>query len=352
MVEALPPRVFGDGFEHELLQLFRDHDSGVAGVVAIHSTALGAAMGGVRVRTYANIEAGVKDALRLSRAMTLKNSAAGLDLGGGKAVLFDDGVWDRRADRLRFFGDLLEQLEGRYVTAEDAGTSAADMDVIAERTRWVVGRSLERGGRGDPSVATARTVFAAIERAALLHLGVDSLEGVKVGVLGAGKVGGALVEMLSAAGACVPVADLDPARATALALHPAVDPVPVDGFLVRELDVLAPCGFGEVIGVDDVPRMRCRVVAGAANNPLVDRATAVALAERDILYVPDFIANCGGILHVAAELLRLDAAQVDRRVEASAESVEAILRSARELGELPLDIAERQALDRVREARQ
>jgi leucine dehydrogenase len=347
MVATLPTNVFQGDFEHEHVQVFRDPGTGLTGVVAIHSTALGPAMGGLRIRTYSDLGAAVVDALRLARAMTLKNSSAGLDLGGGKAVLIDDGSWGRRSDRLRFVGDVIERLGGRYVTAEDVGTTPADMDVIAERTPWVAGRPVEQGGHGDPSAATARTVFGAIERAAIVGLDTDSLTGVTVGVLGAGKVGGTLVGLLSASGADVVVADVDVPRAEQVAAAAGARAVPLDGFLERELDVLAPCALGELIGVGEVAGLRCRIVAGAANNPLVDHATAVALGERGILYVPDFIANCGGIVHVGAEILGFDLTEVGRRVEASDDRIEAVLREAIETGELPIDVAVRRARARV-----
>lgn len=343
----LSGRVFDAAREHEHVEVFHDPGTGVAGVVAIHSTALGPAMGGLRVRAYADPEAAVLDALRLSSTMTLKNAAADLALGGGKAVLFDDGAWERRADRLRYVGDLVERLGGRYVTAEDVGTSPADMDVIAERTRWVAGRSHEQGGRGDPSSATARTVFHAIERGAKVHLGAASLDGVTVGVLGVGKVGSALAELLAVAGAQVLVADIDGRRAEAVAARTRTSIVAINGFPRREMDVFAPCAFGDAIGIDDVPALRCKLIAGAANNSLADDAAAAALAERNILYVPDFIANCGGIIHVGAEVLGLDPAEVDLRVAACGDRVEDILRTARQEGRLPLDVAERYARDRI-----
>lgn len=374
MVNTGSRSVLNDEFEHEHVQLFRDDASGLVGVIAIHSTALGPAMGGLRIRAYPDVDAAVVDALRLSHAMTLKNAAAGLDLGGGKAVIIDDGTTDRRDDRLRAFADVLDRLGGRYVTAEDVGTTTADMDLIAERTRWVVGRSADHGGLGDPSGSTARTVFGAIERAAALHvdggtteraaaLHLDagasrtgatsatpgSLEGLTVGVLGVGKVGGPLAGLLTAAGATVVVTDADPARAAAEAARVGATAVPLDGFVERELDVLAPCALGQLIDVDDVPRLRCRIVAGAANNPLVGRATAVALAERDILYVPDFLANCGGIIQVGAEFLGFGPDELAARVGACADRVEDVLRRARDDGELPVDVAERLALERVRD---
>ncbi|MGB2711538.1 MAG: Glu/Leu/Phe/Val dehydrogenase dimerization domain-containing protein, partial [Conexibacter sp.] len=338
-------------FDHEQLELFRDPATGLTGAVAIHSTALGPSMGGLRIRRYADVEAAAVDALRLARAMTLKNSAAGLRLGGGKAVLVDDGGWEDREARLLAFADVVERLGGRYVTAEDVGTSPADMDLIATRTRWVVGRSPANGGGGDPSPATARTVFGAIDAAVRSHLGAASLDGVHVGVLGAGKVGAGLVTLLTGAGAHVVVADVDRMRAEACAAAPHVEVVSVDGFLARELDVLAPCALGELIAAADVPELRCRIVAGAANNPLVDRSAAVALHDADILYVPDFIANCGGIVHVAAEFEGLDEAALDAQLGACVERIGPLLDEARGRGAIPLDVAVEHALERVAAAR-
>jgi leucine dehydrogenase len=339
-------------FDHEQLELFRDPATGLTGAVAIHSIALGPSMGGLRIRRYADVEAAAVDALRLARAMTLKNSAAGLNLGGGKAVLIDDGGWEDREARLLAFADVLERLGGRYVTAEDVGTSPADMDLIATRTRWVVGRSPEHGGGGDPSPATARTVLGAIDAGVRSHLGPSSLDGVHVGVLGAGKVGAGLVSLLADAGATVTVADVDRARAEACAAAAErVEAVPVDGFLARELDVIAPCAMGELIAADDVAGLRCRVVAGAANNPLVDRDAAVALHDAGILYVPDFVANCGGIVHVAAEFEGLDQAAIDAQLETCIAHAGALLEEARTRDAIPLDVAVEHALERVASAR-
>jgi len=340
-------------FDHEQLELFRDPVTGLTGAVAIHSTALGPSMGGLRIRRYADVEAAAVDALRLARAMTLKNAAAGLRLGGGKAVLVDDGRWEDRDARLRAFADVVERLGGRYVTAEDVGTSPGDMDLIATRTRWVVGRSPENGGGGDPSPATARTVFGAIDAAVRAQLGAASLDGVHVGVLGAGKVGAALAAQLVAAGARVTVADVDRARAErcAAAAPARVEAVAVDGFLTRALDVLAPCAMGELIAAGDVSGLRCRVVAGAANNPLVDRDAAVALDAAGILYVPDFVANCGGIVHVAAEFEGLDRVALDAQLSRCVAQVGALLEEARGRGAIPLDVAVERALARVDAAR-
>jgi len=340
-----------DTFEHERLLLFSDPDTGLRGVVAIHSTALGPAMGGLRLRRYPDIAAAAGDALRLARAMTLKNSAAGLNLGGGKAVLLDDGEWEDRDARLRAFGDVVESLAGTYITAEDIGTTTEDMDLIAERTRWVVGRSRQGGGLDDPSPATARTVFGAIEAGARVRLGADSLAGIRVGVLGAGKVGGPLIAMLAEAGARLTIADADPARAAAVAAAVGAEVVPVEGFIHRDVEVLSPCAVGELIAVGDVPSLPCRVIAGAANNPLVEPETALALHRAGILYVPDFIANSGGIVQVSGEYEGLDEEAIAVQQAATIARIGEVLDEAGERGVPPREVAVEMALERVSRAR-
>jgi glutamate dehydrogenase/leucine dehydrogenase len=337
----------GAQLDHEQVEVFREPATGLTGVIAIHSTALGPAMGGLRLFAYPGIEAALVDALRLSRAMTLKNAAAGLDLGGGKAVVVDDGAWGDRRGRMRALGAVIDRLGGRYVTAEDVGTTPADMDAIATATRWVVGRSAGNGGRGDPSGATAWTVFGAIVEAVELELATTQLDGVHVGVLGVGNVGSRLVTQLRAAGATVTVADADARRASEVARATGCSTAPVDGFVHRAFEVLAPCAMGDVIGREDVPAMRCRIVAGAANNPLVADA-ADDLADAGILYVPDFLANCGGIIHVAAELSGAADAAVEDRIRAGIARVGEILREARERSCPPIDIAMARAHERLR----
>ena len=307
-------------------------------------------MGGLRVRAFGTMAACVTDALMLSEAMTLKNAAAGLDLGGGKAVLVDDGEWDARASRLRFLADVIQSLGGEYITAEDVGTSPEDMDVISEHTQWVAGRSVKSGGRGDPSIATARTVLGAMETAAAHHLAADSLTNLVVGIHGAGHVGAALAGLLAQRSARVLITDVRAGRASTCARLPGVTAVDPEGFIERDMDVLAPCAFRQLIGDAEAGRLRSKIVVGAANNQLTERSVAGALAQRDILYIPDFIANCGGIIHVGAEVLGFDAEEVERRVSANAVAVGELLTKARESGSLPVDVAERRAWERVRSA--
>ncbi|MBS1862328.1 MAG: Glu/Leu/Phe/Val dehydrogenase [Actinobacteria bacterium] len=344
--------VIGSEFRHERLTVFSDRETGATGAIAVDSTALGPAMGGLRLFAYASLDELIVDALRLARAMSFKNAAAGLELGGGKAVLLDDGRWgDLREERMRAVGRQIEALAGEYITAEDVGTSPGDMQAIAAETAYVAGRPADLGGRGDPSPYTARTVFAAIAAAARIELRRTDLEGLRVGVQGVGNVGGRLVALLTEAGAEVFVADLDEVRAEAVAAAYGATALPLDGFLWGEFDVLAPCALGGAIGLDDVDRIGARIIAGAANNPLADRDVGVALARRGVLYVPDFIANSGGIIHVGSEALGLDAAVTEVRLEASIDRLERILTEARDTGRLPLELAEQHAETVLREGR-
>lgn len=340
---------------HERVALVHDADSGLRAAIAIHSTVLGPALGGLRIRRYAGgLPEALDDALRLSRAMTLKASAAGLDLGGGKAVMLaDDADEDAalRAARLQAFAREVERLGGAYVTAEDVGTTTADMDLLAEHTRHVVGTTRGGGVGGDPSPATARTVIGAIGAALELLDGDDALAGRSVGVIGLGKVGGRLAERLVQAGARVVGAD--PAEAACRrAAAAGVEIVgSAEDLLARPLDVLAPCAIGGMIDVRVAARVRCRVVCGSANNPLTGERAAAALAQRDVLYVPDFLANCGGLIHADGERRgERDAARLERRLAGACERTRAVLHEARSSGRLPSAVAEERAWSRIRAA--
>lgn len=329
-------------FEHDRVELVGDPQTGLRGVIAIHSLALGPAMGGLRLNRYPGFEDALLDALRLARAMTLKNAAAGLDLGGGKAVLIDDGGWDDpglRAARMRALGRQIERLGGEYVTAEDVGTTPADMAAIACETSWVAGRPRDDGGRGDPSAATARTVFAAVRAGAEAGLGTDSLAGLRVGVLGCGHVGSRLARLLAEAGAELVLADVRGERATELAAALGATVADPAELVLAELDVLSPCALGGVIEPRHVGRLRARVIAGAANNQLADPALAGPLATAGVLYVPDFIANSGGIIDVGAEVLGLEDEEVERRLVEAELRVHGVLTEALASGRTPWELA-------------
>lgn len=344
----MEPDALSREFGHEQLTVFHDPETGVSGAIAIHSTALGPAMGGLRLQRYSSLTEGILDVLRLARTMSFKSAAAGLDLGGGKAILLDDGAWQSaREERMHVVGAAIDELGGSYITAEDVGTTPADMDAISEKTRHVAGISVARGGRGDPSPLTARTVFASIEAAAEQRLERSSLADLRVGVHGVGNVGAALVELLIAAGAEVFIADVDSERCELIAERHGVTALPLDGFLFGEFDVLAPCALGGAIGPAEVRRLTAPIVAGGANNPLSHRGVAAELAAKGVLYVPDFIANCGGIIHVGAEALHLSQDEAEVLLAGARDRVERILLEARETERLPLEVAEAKALERM-----
>lgn len=332
---------------HEHVRVVHDPESGLRAVIAIHSTVLGPALGGLRLRAYLDTGAAVEDALRLSAAMTFKAAAAGLDLGGGKSVIIDDGDRAGREARLRRFGTELADLDGRYITAEDIGTRTADMDLLSEVTRWVVGRSAQAGGGGDPSPSTARTVLGAIRHGCRVRLGRADLDGVSVGVLGLGKVGYDLVRALTEEGAHVTVADLDEGIVSRAQDEFGVRSSPADDLVLRDHDVLAPCAVGGLI-TDVIARsLSARVVAGAANNMLADEAVADVLASREVLYVPDYLANSGGLIHCSDELDGFDRRRVESRVDAAIARIADVLDEAAARAETPSRIAEERVNERL-----
>jgi valine dehydrogenase (NAD+) len=337
--------------EPEELAIFHDRASGLQAVVSVHSTVLGPALGGCRFHPYSSIGAAVNDAVRLGWSMTGKAALAGLDLGGGKAVILGDPQVIRTEALLEAFGRSVERLGGRYITAEDVGTSVADMDVVRRQTRWVAGCSPQHGGAGDPSPATALGVFEAM-RATVAHTtGSDDLAGIRVTVMGVGKVGRPLVERLVAAGAVVSIADVDGAAVNDLTDRLGVESVAPDDALATPCDVLAPCALGDVLNASTIPRLRCRMVVGSANNQLGEDADAQRLADMGIVYAPDFLVNAGGLIHVADELHGYDDERVTTRVRGIGRTTTQLLDEAEEHGVNPLVAAERLAQRRIDERR-
>jgi valine dehydrogenase (NAD+) len=341
--------------DHEQVVIRQDAETGLRFVVAVHSTVLGPALGGMRLKRYAGgLKEALDDVMGLARTMTLKASAAGLDLGGGKAVMIDDGRNELREQRLSLAASVIDGLGGAYITAEDIGTTTADMDYMSRFTRFCVGRSVANGGGGDPSPVTADSVFSATRHGLAAHDGSPELEGRRVGVIGLGKVGGALAERLANAGARVVACDLDGERCERLAdvCHGARIAPSAESILAMELDVLAPCAAGGLIDEVLARSIDVRVVAGAANNPLTSRAVARTLMQRDVLYVPDFLANCGGLIHVAREWYRDRGGPSEQELIAGAmESLDRAIATAAAQGLTPLEVAERQALERVEAGR-
>ncbi|MCC7076646.1 MAG: Glu/Leu/Phe/Val dehydrogenase [Acidimicrobiia bacterium] len=293
-----------------------DPVSGLRAVVAVHSTALGPALGGCRFQPYETELDAVDDVLRLAEGMTYKAALAGLDLGGGKAVILGDPGTDKSERLWRAFGRHIDSLGGRYVTAEDVGTDRADMDMIRRETRWVVGTSPAMGGADDPSPITAVGVHAAMKAAVAHHLDQPGLAGLHVAVQGVGKVGSALCHLLAADGCRLTIGDVNAAAARRVAATVPCEIADPADLLTLACDVLAPCALGGVLDDSGVDRLRARVVCGSANNQLVREDVADLLAKREILYAPDFVVNSGGLIHVAGELLGRDRRWAMDRVEA------------------------------------
>lgn len=327
---------------HEQVVFCHDGPSGLRAIIAIHSTALGPALGGCRFHAYGSETDALVDVLRLSEGMTLKAAAAGLDLGGGKAVIIGDPARDKSEVLIRAFARHVDALGGRYITAEDVGTSREDMDLIRRETRWVTGVSPSLGGSDDPSPVTAIGVHHAMHAAAADRWGDPSLSGRHVGVQGVGKVGRELVALLTAEGAAVTVADPDVDAVAAMVARHGCDTTSPAEILYLPCDVLAPCAMGAVLTLDTVNDIRSAVICGSANNQLAVPAVADELAKRDVLYVPDFIGNAGGLINVALELEGdYDRSGALERVAGIERVVHQVLHRAREL-EVSTDTAARQ----------
>ncbi len=287
---------------HEQVVFCQDPASGLRAIIAIYSTALGPALGGTRFYPYADEAAALSDVLALSKAMAYKAACAGVDLGGGKAVILGDPGTLKTEALLRAYGRMVESLGGRYYTACDVGTYVQDMDVIAKETRFATGRSVEHGGAGDSAVLTAYGVFQAMRAAAQTSFGAPSLHGRRVAVEGVGKVGYHLVEHLLEDGATVIVSDVNPA-AVARAVALGVQVASVGELPTMDVDVYAPCALGGSLADDLVPALKAKVICGAANNQLAHPGVEKMLADRGILYTPDYVANAGGLVQVEDEAI-------------------------------------------------
>ncbi|MFF3326019.1 Leu/Phe/Val dehydrogenase [Streptomyces sp. NPDC002889] len=339
---------------HEQVVLCQDRASGLKAVIALHSTALGPALGGTRFYPYASEEEAVADALNLSRGMSYKNALAGLDHGGGKAVIIGDPEQIKTEQLLLAYGRFVDSLGGRYVTACDVGTYVADMDVVARETRWATGRSPENGGAGDSSVLTAYGVFQGM-RASAQHLwGSPALSGRKVGIAGVGKVGHHLVEHLLDDGAEVVITDVrEESVRRILDKHPRVTAVADTAALIRTegLDIYAPCALGGALNDATVPVLTAAVVCGAANNQLAHPGVEKDIADRGILYAPDYVVNAGGVIQVADELHGFDFDRCKAKASRIFDTTLAIFARAKEDGIPPAAAADRIAEQRMADAR-
>ncbi len=304
MTEPTDFSVFGRGENHEQVVFCQDRTSGLRAIIAIYSTALGPSLGGTRFYAYPSEAEAVRDVLNLSRSMAYKASLAGLDLGGGKAVIIGDPHTDKTEPLLRAYGRFVQSLHGRYLTACDVGTFSEDMDIVARECDYVTGRTVEHGGAGDSSVLTAYGVFQGMRAAAEVAWGDATLRGRRIGVAGVGKVGHHLVEHLYDDGAQVVITDVhEPAVSRVRAAHPEVEvTADTDELVGSDLDVYAPCALGDAINDDSVQLLKAKVVCGAANNQLAHPGIEAALESRGILYAPDYCVNAGGLVQVADEL--------------------------------------------------
>ena len=332
------------GDEYETVSYFHDEAAGLRGIVAIYSTALGPALGGTRFWPFENEDAALRDVLRLSKAMAYKAAAAGLDLGGGKAVVIGDARTQKTPELLRAYGRAVERLGGAYITTADVGTTSADMDVIAETTRFVTGTT---NGSGDPSTVTAFGVWHGLKAVAAEVWGEPSLSGKHVAVQGVGKVGAGVARHCAADGAQLTIADIDTAAASALAAEVGAEVVPAEEILSVPCDIVSPCALGGIVNDTTLPAFKCRAIAGAANNQLERPDHGRTLHDAGILYAPDYVINAGGLINVADELHGYDAERARTKAAAIGERLRDVFSRASSEGIHPAAAADAIAEERI-----
>ncbi len=336
---------------HEQVVFCHDAPTGLRAIIAIYSTALGPSLGGTRFYPYPSEDAALADVLNLSRAMAYKNALAGLDHGGGKAVIIGDPLRLKSEALLRAYGRFVESLNGRYVTACDVGTYSEDMDIVARECRHVTGRTVANGGAGDSSVLTAFGVFQGMRAAAEHVWGSTSLTGRTVGVEGVGKVGHRLVDLLAEAGAKLVICDVSAAAVDRVrAKHPGVEAAAdLDALLASGIDIFSPCALGGSINDDNLARLNARIVCGGANNQLAHPGLEKLLVDRGIAYAPDYVVNSGGVIQVADELAGFNFERAQANAEKIFGTTKRILALAAEEGVSPVVAADRLAEQRMSE---
>lgn len=334
-------------YDHEQVVFFQDRQTGLRSIVAIHSTRLGPSLGGTRFYPFPDEQSALIDVLRLSRAMTYKSSAAGIDLGGGKAVIIGDPRTDKTEALLRLYARRVDALGGRYITTEDVGTTEADMNLIRTETLYVAGEAVATGGSGDPSEATGWGVYNAMKALGRRLWGSDDLSGRHVAVQGVGKVGTFIVGHLAQAGCRITVADVSPEAVTRVVEAYGAQAVDVDEIHAVECDIYSPCALGDAISPRTIPELRCAAVAGCANNQLSAPEAGELVAERGIVYAPDYIVNAGGVINISYEVGRTyDKQAAFAHVERIGQTLERVLDRAEAEG-----ITTAQAADRIAEER-
>lgn len=316
---------------HEQVVFCYDQASGLKAIIAIHDTTLGPALGGTRMWPYKTEEEALKDVLRLSRGMTYKAAISGLGLGGGKAVIFGDSKTGKTHEMFRKYGQFIESLNGKYITAEDVGTNTSDMVQIHEFTRHVTGLPENLGGGGDPSPVTAYGVFMGMKAAAKERWGTDNLEGKKVAIQGVGHVGENLVRLVTEDGAEVLITDMNEEHLQAIASRFGATVVGLNDIYSQDMDIYAPCALGATLNTENIQKLKCSVVAGSANNQLADEHVhGQMLLEKGILYAPDFLINAGGLINVYSELKGYDRKKAMEQAEKIYSTTLEIFKKARE----------------------
>lgn len=341
-------------YDYEELLFFQDKATGLRAIVAIHDTTLGPALGGCRFWQFTSERAAIDDALRLARGMTYKAAAAGLDLGGGKSVIIGNPKTHKTEELLRAFGRFIQTLRGRYIVAEDVGTSPDDMKIIHKETRYVAGIETVRGGSGDPSPVTAYGLLHGMQACAREVFGTRELAGFTVAIQGAGHVGYNLAKYLRKEGARIIVTDLYKKNAKRVVDEFGAEYVKPDEIYSVECDVFSPCALGGILDDANIRKLKCRIVAGSANNQLKTGRHGYRLAERGILYAPDFVINSGGLINVADEMRGYNRSRAMHRAARIYNAVARVIKLSREEGVPPHEAADRVAerrLERCRKAR-
>jgi leucine dehydrogenase len=334
-------------YDYEQLVFCQDKTSGLKAIIAIHDTTLGPALGGTRMWTYASEEDAIEDALRLAKGMTYKNAAAGLNLGGGKTVIIGDPLKDKNEEMFRAFGRFIQGLNGRYITAEDVGTTVADMDLIHEETNYVTGISPAFGSSGNPSPVTAYGVYRGMKAAAMEAFGSDSLEGKRVAVQGVGNVAYHLCRHLYEEGAILIVTDINKAAVDRVVEEFGATAVNTDEIYSQEVDIFAPCALGAIINDDTIPQLKAKVIAGAANNQLKEPKHGDQIHELGIIYAPDYVINAGGVINVADELNGYNRERAMKRVETVYDNIAKVMEISRTQGIPTYVAADRLAEERI-----
>ena len=339
---------------HEQIVFCNDKDTGLKAIIGIHNTVLGPALGGTRMWKYSNEWEALNDVLRLSRGMTYKSAISGLNLGGGKAVIIGNAKEDKTPEMMIKFGQFIHSLSGKYITAEDVGTTTPDMDLIRTVTPYVTGISESLGGSGNPSPVTAYGVYMGMKAAAKYQFGSDNLSGKKVLVQGIGHVGETLVDYLSKEGALVEITDINQQRVEEVAAKYSAKIFNGADLYSADVDIYAPCALGATINDDTIYKLNAKVIAGAANNQLANEEIhGKILQERGILYAPDFLINAGGIINVYGEIVKYGKEEAMRRTENIFNTATDIFNLADEKGmttyQAALAIAEKRIADRKKE---